>query len=317
MPNFASSLAALRPADRAAIPLIAYNGTDISATLYPYIMSVQWHQTYADSFDSIAIKLADPYSKFSATVWKFETSQMITLSIRTQNWRFPGDSQVVACGNFLIEEIQTSFPPSFFTVRACVGLAISKAKWSNFYQIWGGTLGSIAAAIAQKDGVGLKTYPSNLNLNIPIGSAAQENESDVVFLSRLCHQVYLNFKPTADSYWIFDEMALDQKAPAFSIVKPVPGVPGGTGMGIKAAALRKSIQNNNFVMENGKGQYIDVRTGKVISTVGSSQTLDQSAIAPQAGITTAPGQDPFAAQYGPAKTLTQKPLLPGTANPAD
>jgi hypothetical protein len=300
MANFGSVFSLLSPGVRGVQPLINYNGTDITADILPILQRFQYRQIFADGFDSVVMVICDPTGKFLNT-WRFELAKPLAVKIKTQNWRFQGDKQLISIGTFLIDEITMSFPPSTFTIKATPGATISKAKWSNLTRIWSGTLFSIATQIASEIGYKLKYIPS---YDIAVDPQEQTNESDVVFLAGLCHRNFLSTKVSDNTITIFDQMQLDSQAPTVTITMPSIGIPGGTGLGVKQASFTASAQYNNFLRIHADGTWTDPFTGKVIGTPTTGGTIDSGNTQSTESINT------FSQKYGPQVNDLRRPLLP-------
>jgi hypothetical protein len=294
---------------RSVLPLISISGTDVSSQLYSSLMSVRYIQTYANTFDSVSIKLADPSLLFSKT-FNLKAGTTLGLGIKTVNWKFPGDSQLVNFGSFVIDEIQRLNPPGAVVIKAVSATALGVAKWSNITRTWGGTLLTIGTQIAKEAGLTLQANPPSFattlaNVAVDPSSAVQSNCSDLVFYSELCQRYYFSTKVHNGVLWVFDQMALDGQAPAAVLVDPTVGVIGGTGLGLLESAFIISQQNNNFAYADSSGNYINVKTGQLITTKIKSITIDESAAGSTEKITNQP-----AGQAPPTVNVIRPPIIP-------
>src|SRR5258708_20315417 len=101
---------ALGSGTRSITPVISIAGSDVSSQLLSQLMSVRYRQVYADQFDNVTIKLADPALLLSKT-FKLQTRTTLGLRIKTANWRFTRDSQQIKLGSFLIHDVHFLNPP--------------------------------------------------------------------------------------------------------------------------------------------------------------------------------------------------------------
>src|SRR5258708_10324949 len=170
---------ALGSGTRAVLPIIILNGVDVSQQLYSQLKRVIYHQTYANTFDSLTIQFVDP-DKLLVNPFKITPGIQVSFSIKTINWRFPGDSQIVKMGSFIVDEVQSSFPPDLFTMKCINATAVGYAKYSNLTRTWGGTLLSIGQAIASESGLTLQGNPASVltdlgNIPVAASGAVQSN----------------------------------------------------------------------------------------------------------------------------------------------
>jgi hypothetical protein len=127
---------ALKSGTRAVLPIITINGVDVSQSLYSQLKKVIYRQVYADQFDSLVIQFVDP-SKLLVNTFQITPGIEVSFSVKTVNWRFPGDSQIVSMGSFVVDEVQPSFPPHLSTMKCIAATALGQAKWSNITRTWG------------------------------------------------------------------------------------------------------------------------------------------------------------------------------------
>src|SRR5258708_187326 len=174
---------ALGSGTRAVLPIISIAGTDVSAQIYSQLKKVIYRQTYADTFDSLTIQFVDP-DELLVNTFKITPGIQVSFSIKTINWRFPGDSQLVSMGSFIVDEVQSSLPPDLFVMKCICATAVGFAKYSNLTRTWGGTLLSIGQQIATESGLTLQGNPASVLTdlgNVPVTPQIQSNCSDLVF----------------------------------------------------------------------------------------------------------------------------------------
>ncbi len=302
---------ALGSGTRAVLPIISIAGTDVSQQLYSQLKKVIYRQTYADTFDSLTIQFVDP-DEILINTFKITPGIQVSFSIKTVNWRFPGDSQLVSMGSFIVDEVQSSLPPDLFVMKCICATAVGFAKYSNLTRTWGGTLLSIGQQIATESGLTLQGNPASVLTdlgNVPVTPQIQSNCSDLVFFSELCRRYFYSTKIQSNTLWVFNEMSLDGQAPSFTIVKPTVGIIGGLDLGLLSANFTVSVQNNNYFTANA-GRFMNIRTGQLISTdPGSGKTLDSSAAGTNEQIIAQP-----AGQKPPVVNSIRPPIIPPDTN---
>jgi hypothetical protein len=272
-------------------------------------MSVRYRQVYADQFDSVTIKLADPALLLTKT-FKLQTGTTLGFGIQTQNWRFPGDSQLVNFASFVIDEVQFLNPPGAAVIKATAATALGFGKWSNITRTWGGTLLSIGQAIAAESGLTLQGNPASVLTdlgNVPVALNPQSNCSDLVYYSELCRRYYYSTKVHGNILWVFNEMSLDGQTPVATLINPSVGTIGGinNSLGLRDSAFTISQQNNNYVYTDASGNYINVRTGQLITTKAGSTTIDETGAGSTEQITNQPG-----GQKPPTVNAIRPPVIP-------
>jgi hypothetical protein len=277
---------ALGSGTRQIWPIIILNGVDVSSTLYPNLHSVRFRQTWADTFDDVTIVLVDPddilASKWPANA-SLSTGLSLALSVKSVNWRWPGDAQLISLGAFSIDEIVFSGQPSLVTIRAVAAAAQGLGKWSNLTISRSGTLYSIGVQIAQECGLTFQPYPAAAasqlqNVKVAPGSALQSNCSDLVFYDELCRRNFYATKVHGNILYAFDPMSLDTQTPLFTITKPTVGQIGGLGLGLKSWSFRQSTQDNSYFAKDNAGRLTNVMSGKTITTqTATGGTVDSNA----------------------------------------
>lgn len=144
----------------------------------------------------------------------------LAVSIIQKDWENDGERRVLDCGEFTIDTIRASGPPTKITIKATslpAGSSVRAVKknksWENI------RLSAIAAQIAAAGN--LKSYFSG-DYDPVYSRKEQSNESDISFLSRLCVDAGMSLKVTAGALVIFDEDEYEKK-PAIRTFSPKKG----------------------------------------------------------------------------------------------
>ena len=144
----------------------------------------------------------------------------IEVSIIQKDWEKDGERRVLDCGDFTIDTIKASGPPSQITIKATSlpsGSSVRAVKknksWENI------RLSAIASQIAAAGG--LKSCFSG-DYDPFYTRKEQSNESDIAFLSRLCVDAGMSLKVTSGAIVVFDEDEFEKK-PAVREFSPEKG----------------------------------------------------------------------------------------------
>lgn len=136
----------------------------------------------------------------------------IRASITRKNWERDGRRRTLPCGEFQLDSIDASGPPSVITLKASalpLYAGIRRTKRSKAWESY--TLSGIAGEIAAANGmVCLYQSPEDPCYD----RVAQENVSDIEFLSGLCHDAGLSLKVTDGTLVLFDQALYEEKEPA-------------------------------------------------------------------------------------------------------
>lgn len=210
-----------------------FDGVDITASMKPYLLSVEYMDNADGETDDLQIRLQDrdelwaeswladmidaaalPVSKsvsftYDTTKKKNEdkTEEPRESNFRMQalivqrNWAYPGEVSVLDCGEFFLDEVTGNGPPNVITLkgssapyRASLRQTQVSQRWQNIY------LSGIAQIIADR----AKLRLMNLLTNDPwIDISNQEKESDAQYLARLCRRFDVSLKFTSNAIVLY------------------------------------------------------------------------------------------------------------------
>jgi len=208
-------------ARRAAIQII-FDGTDITKSITPYLLSMTYTDNEEDETDDLQFKLQDRDSLWLES-WlseAVETAAAGTLKIDAiivrKNWYGSGDA-ILPCGVFELDSVSADGPPATVTMKAS-SLAFSatmrqtqKSKaWEGYY------LSGIANEMASESGM---TCMFESDVNPYYVRVEQYQTSNIAFLSALCHNAGLSLKVTNSMIVIFKQEAYEAKSPVVTISK--------------------------------------------------------------------------------------------------
>lgn len=132
----------------------------------------------------------------------------ISAAIVRENWNADGNDEVLDCGQFELDNVTVDGPPNTVTIKA-TSLSYSNAirqtekskSWENV------TLSQIVEFITKKSGMGYMFISSK---NPKYTRVEQYRQSDIAFLSQLCHNAGCSLKVTSNIVVIFDQAEFEQ-----------------------------------------------------------------------------------------------------------
>lgn len=132
----------------------------------------------------------------------------ISAAIVRKNWNADGNDEVLDCGQFELDNVTVDGPPNTVTIKA-TSLSYTNAirqtekskSWENV------TLSQILEFITKKSGKGYMFISSK---NPKYTRVEQYRQSDIAFLSRLCHNAGCSLKVTSNIVVIFDQAEFEQ-----------------------------------------------------------------------------------------------------------
>lgn len=170
------------------------NGKATGAELSKYLKSLSYREALDGEADTLEITLQDIKGLFMSS-WFPPRGSVLECNIESEFERMP-------LGNFYVDEIENSFPPSECKIKATSippGSTVKSAeKWRSWENV---TLSKIAGDIAT--GSGLKLY-FETGYDPTLDRAEQSDESDLQFLHRLCKDNGLALKLNDEQLIIFD-----------------------------------------------------------------------------------------------------------------
>lgn len=203
---------------------VAFGGVDITESIKPYLLSITYTDNEEDEADDLQIKLQDrdgiwmeDWLANAVDAAADATGLQIQAVFLRENWHTDGGDKLLDCGAFELDSIKASGPPSTITIKGTslpysgqVRQTLRTKAWESY------SLSGIAQEIASKGGM-VCMYQSGED---PYYERAEQfQESDIAFLSGLCHDAGISLKATNNILVLFDQEEYEQKEPAFSIVK--------------------------------------------------------------------------------------------------
>lgn len=292
---------------------IVFDGADITDDIMPYFLSLSYKDSEEDNSDTLQIDIQDRESVWlqswlekaiSATA---ASKLKISATITPENWGT--NNGTLPTGGFELDSVEAAGPPSTISVSG-VSLGYSspirqtkKSKaWENY------KLSAIAGEIAGNAGLTL-VYESSSDPYYE--RVEQTKESDISFLSSLCHDAGISLKCSDGQLVLFDQATYEAKPPVLTIRRNngriLPAAPGAYGAYGKDADCTEYI---DYRLSTGAAEtqygscrvsYADAATGQLIE--GTATAEGEDAESGQCLEITAPVKD-----AGEAQALAEKQL---------
>jgi phage protein D len=185
-------------------------------------------------------------------------------AIIQKNWTGDGKDKVLDCGLFEVDSVDASGPPQKVTLKGTSIPYTSTARTQKKTKAWEKIkLSGIANEIAAANGLKCMFESANDPLYT---RKEQVQESDIVFLQRLCKDAGISLKVTAKMIVLFDEAVYEQKAAVRTIKKGSNDV----------ISYSFATNMNDTAYSSCHVSYTDPATGKVIEYTYTPQDSDKS-----------------------------------------
>lgn len=216
-----------------------FDGVDITASMKPYLLSMEYTDNADGETDDLQIKLQDrdelwaeswlaqilsaatlPVSKSISNTYRTkeerkndkdkeepprESNLRLQALIIQRNWNGDGKDSVLDCGEFFLDEIAASGPPNTVTLKCSSAPYRATLRQTQVSRHWQNIrLSEIAKIIADKTGLELVNL---LRYDPWISTSEQNKESDARYLSRLCQTFDVNLKFTNTSIVLYTGQA--------------------------------------------------------------------------------------------------------------
>jgi len=211
---------------RRAYAQITIGGADITAQLQRYITSVVYSDNEEDWADDLQINMHDRGGLWLCS-WLQQAIEAASpgggglfITAAFVRHGYPGDGNnglMLDCGSFELDAVVAKGPPSTVTLKSTSLPFGTGARQTEKNREWGPcALSDIASAIAAEAGMGF-LFESGSDPRYE--RQEQARESDVRFLSRLCHDAGLALKATGESIVLFDQAEYESRPPVMTFVK--------------------------------------------------------------------------------------------------
>lgn len=159
-----------------AVFKVVYNGTNITEDVSRHLISLTYTDNVSGKSDEIELTLDDASAQWR-NEWYPSKGDKINVKI---GW--PGD--ILNCGDFTVDEIELSGPPSTIHIRGLSTSSTGSMRTKNSKAREGKTLHQIAQEIAQKHGLTLIEGTKNVK------TAAQQTDTYISNLDMIRAQLF-------------------------------------------------------------------------------------------------------------------------------
>ena len=196
---------------------ILYNGKDISVDLANYLKSMSYNDVMSDCADDLSITLEDMEELWEGD-WMPDKGATISVSLVAQNWEADGASEKqLELGLFEVDEIEIGGMPHEVTIKAVSVPDNNTLRGVERNRSWEKTkLSVILRDVAGESGMELYYDTPD---DPEIDRAEQTEESDLVFLLRLCKDAGLALKIANGKIIVFDEVEYEKKEPVETLLR--------------------------------------------------------------------------------------------------
>lgn len=211
---------------RRAMAEVAFDGVNITNSIRPYLLALTYVDNEEDEADDLQLRLQDREGVWlcrwlndavqaAAEAAGGGTGMRIQAAICRKNWSGDGKDMVLDCGEFELDAIDASGPPSNITIKATslpFSARIRQTKKSKAWEAY--KLSGIAQEMAVANGM-VCMYESTTD---PFYARVEQcKTSDIEFLSRLCHDAGLSLKATNKILVLFDQAAYEAKGAVLTL----------------------------------------------------------------------------------------------------
>ena len=185
---------------------IVLNGKDITRDVSPYLRSISYEDNLSGEADTVSVDLMDKARLFIGD-WFAPLGATLNIELIKQNFRGGGATERLGLGEFEVDEITNSYPPSVCKIKAVSISQNSYLRQHNYSKSFENVrLSEIAQEIANAAGLQLFFKAADDPL---ISRAEYGEQSTLAFLEKICADYGLAVKVADNLLIIFDETDLE------------------------------------------------------------------------------------------------------------
>lgn len=201
---------------RAYVDLI-WNGAAVSTKMDGYQKDVTYTDPASGEADSLDVLIHDRGGKWIGP-WFPAVGDTLAATIKTTDWTGPGDTRILPCGSFVLDNFSFSGWPIAGTISGVSVPADSSFRETERSKTWENvTVEEIGKEIAGRAGVAL-AYDVEGG-PIQIKTIEQSEQTDCNFFMDLCNTYGLAMKVYSQKIVVFDREAYKAKGPV-AIITP-------------------------------------------------------------------------------------------------
>lgn len=202
---------------------VLFAGTDISEDIAPYLLSLDYLDAGEGESDDLTIKLQDRdglwmFHWLEEAVEKAAAGKLkIQADIIQENQKSDGKDARLPCGDFELDCVQASGPPSVVVMKATALGYSGSMRRTGKTRVWQNcSLSAIAKQLAAEGGMQCRFDAAS----DPVYKRKDQWEtSDIAFLRKLCADAGLTLKAAGGEIILFDERVYEAKPPSLILKK--------------------------------------------------------------------------------------------------
>lgn len=201
---------------------VRFDGTDITKSILPYLLSITYTDNEEDETDDLQIKLQDrdgiwTESWLQDIISASASGFPIGAVLKRQNWNNDGGDQTLDTGEFELDAVDSSGPPATVTIKGTSLPYAAQIRQTKRSQAWEAyNLSGIANEMAGRNGM---TCMYESASDPYYQRVEQYKVSDIAFLSQMCHDAGISLKATNKTLVLFDQASYEKKAAVKAIQK--------------------------------------------------------------------------------------------------
>lgn len=190
---------------------------DVSEDFSPFIESVNWTDNMSDKADDLTLKLEDRSGIWIESWLPTQEGYLMEMEIETLDRIYPESPvELHKAGIFEIDEVTCK--PNEAEIRAVSIVGNTSLRNEKRNQTWEKVeLRGISEEIAKRNN--LKLF-WDCDENPKVDHIEQDEQADLEFLQKLCHDNGLSMKITPEQLIIFDEYKYEQEEPKITVYRP-------------------------------------------------------------------------------------------------
>lgn len=194
---------------------ITYNGAAVTTKLARYATEFTYTDQASGETDALDISMHDRDRQWT-TAWRPLIGDTMTATIKIKDWEREGDTKILPCGFFILDNYEYSGWPISVNISAVSVPAEGSFRATERTKTWENvTIQEIGKEIATRAGLSLIWDVEEEPFTIK--SVEQSEQSDCAFYMDLCDTYGLSMKVYSQKIVIFDREEYKRKDPAAKI----------------------------------------------------------------------------------------------------
>lgn len=186
--------------------VVTYEGKDITASITPSLIEVNYIDFIEGESDSVELVLEDVDRRWQ-NAWYPKHGDQVNVQIGYE------DAPLLPCGDFEIDEVELDGPPDVVRIKALAAGVKRSVRTRNGRAYEDTTLADIAATIARRN----KMQLTGKIEQIKISRVTQVYETDLTFLKRVSEEYGYSFSVRGSKLGFFKRSALKEAKPTLTI----------------------------------------------------------------------------------------------------